>query len=58
MRRYSLLFVPLLCACLFSVLPFAEAAMSDELFFEICEKGSPSEIEAALKAGANVNGNR
>ena len=55
MRRYPLVFIPLLCACFFSVLPPADAVMSNELFFEICEKGPASEIETALQAGANVN---
>ena len=33
----------------------AEAAMSMEEFFKLCREGAPQQIEAAIKAGANVN---
>ncbi len=31
------------------------AAMNDDAFIELCERGESKEIEAAIKAGANVN---
>ena|GEM_PF-2330880 len=33
----------------------AEAAMSVEEFFKLCREGTPQQIEAAIKQGANVN---
>ncbi|MDR1965576.1 MAG: hypothetical protein LBQ36_02595, partial [Synergistaceae bacterium] len=33
----------------------ASAAMGDEEFFKLCQKGSPAEVQAAIKNGANVN---
>jgi len=32
-----------------------EAAMSEEEFFELCKSGTPQQVEAAIKAGADVN---
>ena len=51
-RIISWLMLATLVACLPSM---GLAKMSDADFISLCKEGSPSEVQAAIKAGANVN---
>ena len=51
-RIASWLMVATLVACLPSM---GLAKMSDADFISLCKEGSPSEVQAAIKAGADVN---
>ena len=54
MKRLSAIFVCMLMLAALSGYR-AEAAISVEEFYNLCESGAPQQIEAAIQAGADVN---
>ena len=54
MKKLAAIFT---CMLMLAALPGyrAEAAISVEEFFNLCESGTPQQIEAAIQAGADVN---
>ena len=55
MRLNFILLFPVTLFCLLFTIEMADAKISTEEFFKLCEKGTVREVEDAINAGADVN---